>query len=245
MLQGGLLAMLSAQSNTIPAFVGRDLYWKDMAAVDASVVRAMVTSQVVLAAVYCHKMGHAFTNPDPEGSFVSNLLLMMRFVDKATGKPRSEHVECIERLFLIYADHEMSNATAAMLHAASTRADPIFCIVAALSAGYGTLHGGALDVAYSMLRKVGSPQGVPSLIAAVKDRKTILYGFGHRIYKARDPRAQMFRDALSEIQRDKASDPLLAVAEEIDRTASQDSFFTSRGVRMNADLYACFTYTTL
>lgn len=245
MFIGGLNAILAAQPNTIPAFVGRDLYWKDLELVDASVIRTLASAQVVLAAVYCHKMGHAFTDPDPEGSFVSNLLLMMGFVDKTTGRPRKEHINCVERLFMIYADHEMSNATVTMLHAGSTRADPMSCVIAALSSGYGPIHGGALDVAYAMLRGVGSPQGVPSLIDAVKARKAVLYGFGHRLYEARDPRARLFRDALSDIQGKQAPDPLLAVAEEVDRMASQDEIFTSRGVRINADLYACFTYTTL
>lgn len=108
------------------------------------------------------------------------------------------------------------------------------------------IHGGALDAAYRMLERVGSPENVPNLLAAVKRREQLLYGFGHRIYNARDPRAKMFLDVLKEVQGETGKeDPLLAVAEEVDRLASQDEFFHRRGIHINPDLYACFACTAM
>lgn len=62
--------------------------------------------------------------------------------------PSSNTVQILNRLWIIYADNEMANSTAAMLHIGSTVADPLSCIAAIVSSGYGPLHAGAIDLAY-------------------------------------------------------------------------------------------------
>lgn len=241
MLQGGLSAMLAAQSHTIPAFIGKDIYSNDLGVVDASITRTLATAQLLFATIYCHRQGKALAEPDPEGSFAYNLLLMMSFVDEETQKPDPKYVQWIEKFLLIYADHEMSCATFAFVTAASTRSDPLSCYLAAVSTLYGIIHGGAVDAAYTMLQRVSNVDGIPSLIAAIKSREKLLYGYGHRIYKARDPRAATLLGLLEEIRAEtKSDDPLFLVAEEIDRVASEDPFFQERGVRINADFYLNF-----
>lgn len=106
---------------------------------------------------------------------------------------------------------------------------------------YGIIHGGAVDAAYTMLQRVGSVDNVTSLMAGVKEREELLYRFGHRMYTARDPRADVLLNILNEIQTEMGSiDPLWLVAEEIDRLASEDPFFQERRVRINADFYLNF-----
>lgn len=238
--------MLAVQSSTIPAFVGKDVYSKKMHVVDSSITRTLTTAQVVFAAVYCHRQGKALADSDSNCSYTYNLLLMMGLVDEKTQRPNPKHVLWIERILLVYADHEMSCGTFAFLTAASARSDPLSCYLAAVGTLYGIVHGGAVDAAYLMLQRVGSFDNVPSLMAAVKRREELLYGFGHRIYTARDPRAQVLLDLLKEIQAEtKSVDPLFVVAEEIDRLASQDPFFQERGIRINADFYMNFACTAM
>lgn len=241
MLQAGLSAMLAAQSHTIPAFIGKDIYSNHMDVIDTSIIRTLATSQLLFAVIYCHRHGQVLSEPDPEGSFVYNLLLMMNFVDKKTLKPDPKHVRWLEKILTIYADHEMSCATFAFLTTASARSDPLSCYLAAVSTLYGIIHGGAVDAAYTMLQRVGTLDSIPSLIAAVKGRKELLYGYGHRIYKARDPRAAALLQILAEVRAESHSDdPLFPIAEEIDRIASKDLFFRDRGIRINADFYLNF-----
>lgn len=244
MIIAGLAATLGSDSSAIPGFAGKDLYWRNPSVIDRSVIRGLSAMAVVVALVHCHRNNRPFTEPDPEGSFVSNFLLMMGFVDKHTGTPSPRNIAYLEKLFVLHADHEMSNATAALLHAASTRADPISCLIGAVAAVYGPIHGGAIDIAYQQLVEVGSPENVPRLIEEIKAKKKVLYGYGHRIYKDHDPRAKLLRKILLEIRGD-STDPIQQVALEIDRIASTDEFFTSRMLRANADLYACLVYTTL
>ena len=246
MFQAGLSAMLAVQGSAMPAFVGKDMYSNNMHMVDSSIVRTLRAAQVIFAAVYCHRLGRRLAELDPYQSFTYNLLLMMGFINEKTQRPDPKHVLWLEKILLVYADHEMSCATFAFLTAASAHSDPLSCYLTGLTTLYGVIHGGAVDAAYLMLQRVSNLDNVPSLMADVKKRKEILYGFGHRIYVARDPRAQILLDLLYEIQAEgKTVDPLFAVAEEIDRLASQDSFFQERGVRINADLYMNFACTAM
>ena len=170
---------------------------------------------------------------------------MMGVVEEGSGLPSQKVVDCLERLWILYLDHEMTNSTTAFLHVASTLADPISCCTAYVASGNGPLHAGAVDLAYGNLQRLGTPEGVPGLIADVKAKKYRLYGYGHRIYKTVDPRIKFIKTMLDELSEGKNDNPLLAVALEIDRIASTDEYFTSRNLKANADLYGCFVYTAL
>ena len=92
-----------------------------------------------------------------------------------------------------------------------------------------------------MLQRFEKKENVHKLIEAVKQKNEVLFGFGHRIYAVQDPRVNIFKGIVQEIQTDRGyEDPLLEVAEEIDRIASQDPFFVERKIRINGDFYAAF-----
>ena len=218
-------------------------------AVDGAVIRTMSILATTIALVYCHKRGRALNAPNPEGSFIGNILLMMGFLEPGTEHaqllPNQKIEKCFERLWILYADHEMTNSTAAFLHAASTLTDPLSCCVTGIVSAYGPLHGGAIDLAYKEFEELGTPGNVPKLISAVKAKKQRLFGYGHRIYKVVDPRTKFIRQLIEEYKEQVKSNPLLSVALEIDRVAGEDPYFTSRNLKANADLYGCFLYTAL
>lgn len=246
MFQAGLSAMLAVRSSAIPAFVGKDMYSNNKRLVDSSIASTLATAQVIFAAVYCHRQGRALLKLDPNQSFTYNLLLMMGFVDESRQRPNPKHALWVEKLLLVYADHEMSCATFAFVTAASAHSDPLSCYLAALTTLYGVIHGGAVDAAYLMLQHVSTLENVPSFMLAVKERKETLYGFGHRIYVVGDPRAQILLDILHEIQAEtKVIDPLCAIAEDMDKFVSRDSFFQEKGVSINADLYMNLAWTAM
>jgi citrate synthase len=222
-----------------PAFLGKP------EAVDKAVVRSLSMLATVIALVYCHKRGRKFTPAKLDESYIGNILLMMGIVEPGTQKPNQKIENCFKRLWVLYADHEMTNSTAAFLHAASTLTDPISCCVTGIVSAYGPLHGGAIDLAYHEFQRLGSPENVPPLIAAVKAKKQRLFGYGHRIYKVVDPRTKFIREMMDEFKEDVQGNPLLRVAMEIDRIAGEDPYFTSRNLKANADLYGCFLYTAM
>jgi citrate synthase len=219
---------------------GKPYYLNNLERVDAAIIRLIAKEAVSIALVHCHKRGIDFTPAHPDSSFLGNLLRMM-------GKPDPDgKIEgTLERLWVLYADHEMTNSTAAFLHAASTLTDPLSCSVAGIISAYGPLHGGAIDLAYRAFEEVGEVGNVPQLIAKVKAKKQRLFGYGHRVYKTVDPRSKYILQMIDENMERFQADPLLRVALEIDRVARVDPYFTSRKLRANADLYGCLMYTAL
>ena len=139
----------------------------------------------------------------------------------------------------------MTCSTAALLQTASSLPDVYSCMVSALSALYGPLHGGAIEVAYKNIEEVGTVENARAKIDRVKAGKERLYGYGHRVYKVKDPRSVFIREIADQLQEEISEDPLLEVAFEIDRIASEDEYFTSRKLNLNADLYAAFAYKAM
>ncbi|EDN90842.1 hypothetical protein SS1G_00242 [Sclerotinia sclerotiorum 1980 UF-70] len=209
------------------------------------IIRTMSALSVVIALTSCHQQGKQFRSPDARNSFVCNQLLMMGIVNSETGKPDSWAERQLNKLWIIYADHEMTNSTAAFLHVTSTLADPISGCMASLLSASGPLHAGAIDLAYRSFQQIGSKENVAKLIADVKAKKQRLFGYGHRIYKTVDPRIYHLRKMMDDLAVKTASNPLLSIAMEIDRIASQDTYFTSRNLKANADLYGCFVFSAL
>ncbi|KAJ6080570.1 citrate synthase [Penicillium canescens] len=245
MMIAGLSAVQSSQMDRIPAHVAKNLYLGNLELVDEQIIYLMATLPMVTAAVYCHHLDRPFTPPKPGLSYIENFLLMMGHVETSTGLPNPQYVDRIERLWVLIADHEMTCSTAAFLQTASSLPDVFSCMISAISALYGPLHGGAIEVAYKNFEEIGSAENVAAKIERVKAGKERLYGYGHRIYRVTDPRFTFIRQILDELAEEISRDPVLQIAFEVDRVASQDEYFTSRKLRPNADLFAALVYKAM
>lgn len=94
--------------------------------------------------------------------------------------------------------------------------------------------------------QIGKPENVPPFIAAVKAQKARLFGYGHRIFKTRDPRSVLMKEIMGgQLAAEFASNPLLQIAFTIDRNAREDPYFISRNLHVNVDLYGSFPYVAL
>ena len=245
MIIAGLSALQASQKELTPAYRARDLYSTDPILVDSQCVTVLASMAMISAASYCHHTGKKFNEPDPKMGYVENMLWMMDHVDAATGRPNPKYVQCVEKLWILIGDHEMTCSTAALLQTASALPDALSALISAVSAFYGILHGGALEVAYKNIAEVGSACNAQSKIDRVKRKEERLYGYGHRVYRVTDPRAIFIKDMLSELKEEVDRDPLLKVAFAIDDIAQKDEYFTSRGLKPNADLFATFVYKAM
>lgn len=245
MMIAGLSALQSCDMDAIPAHAAKNLYMGEPARVDEQIVRVMSSLSAITAAAYCHHMDIPFTPPRADFSYIENFLLMVGLVDKETGLPSSKYVNVLERLWAVVADHEMTCSTAALLHTASALPDVISCVTSAYCALYGPLHGGAIEVAYKQIQEIGTVDDVAAKLERVREGKERLYGYGHRVYRVTDPRFNFIRDILDELSEEVAQDPLLQVAFELDRQASQDEYFIKRKLRPNADFFAALAYKAL
>src|SRR6266508_6978338 len=105
--------------------------------------------------------------------------------------PVLEHA--LDVLFILHADHEQNCSATAMRTVGSSHADPYSAAAAAAAALYGPLHGGANEQVLRMLNTIGSVEAIPDYIERVKKGEFRLTGFGHRVYKNFDPRAQIIK----------------------------------------------------
>ncbi|RAL03097.1 citrate synthase [Aspergillus ibericus CBS 121593] len=242
MIIAGLSALQSTQMDTVPAHAAKNLYLGNPDAVDEQIITVLAALPMISAIAYCHHLNRPFTPPRRDLSYIENLFLMTGHVDPKTSLPNPRYVGYFERLWVLIADHEMTCSTAAMLQTASSLPDAISCLISAISAMYGPLHGGAIEVAYRDIAAIGSVDACKDKIERVKSGKERLYGYGHRVYRVTDPRAVHIQAVLSELQEEIAQDPLLKVAFELNRLAADDEYFVKRKLKPNADLFAAFTY---
>lgn len=108
-------------------------------------------------------------------------------------KPHPKIVKALDILFILHAEHELNCSTAMIRHLASSGVDVYTCISGSIAALYGPKHGGANEAVLRMLEKIGDVKNIPQFVENVKNRKELLFGFGHRVYKNYDPRAKIVK----------------------------------------------------
>jgi citrate synthase len=245
MLIAGLAAWAAALPETIPVHVGATLYMNNPEMVDTSVKQCLASFAAIVALVYCHQHGHPFTLAEEHRTIPENVLLMMHFVDEVTKEPTSAMVNELDKLWILYADHEMTASTAALLHTGSVGADPLSSSISSIATGWGPLHAGAIDLVFKRLEEIGSPANVEAFIEKVRNKEERLMGVGHRLYRTQDPRGKLLRERLMELSLTAHISPLLSVALEIERVVNVDDYFISRKLCINADLYGALVFTAL
>ena len=207
--------------------------------------RLVAKMPIVAASAYRHCQGLPTVPPDIGLSYTANFLNML-FGDGA-GRYSVDPVleRALDVLFILHADHEQNCSTTAMRVIGSSEADPYSALAGAAGALFGPLHGGANEAVVRMLQRIESTDNIPGFIEGVKDRKERLMGFGHRVYKAYDPRATIIRRTAEEVFEVTGRNPLLDVALELERIALEDEFFVSRNLYPNVDFYSGLIYQAL
>ena len=115
-------------------------------------------------------------------------------------------------------------------------------MAAGVGALYGPLHGGANEAVLRMLRRIGSKENIPDFIKGVKDGNEKLMGFGHRVYKNYDPRAKIIKKACDDVFEVTGVNPLLEIAQELEKIALEDEYFIKRKLYPNVDFYSGLIY---
>ena len=243
MIIAGLSAFIGCKPEDIPAVTGGNIYHKDTERIDEAVVETLARWAVVVSLTARHRGATKFVPASVHETYYENLFRMMGHVVKDTGHPDPVKLRCCRHFGAACLDFGLASSTFSMLVTSSTLGDPISAIISALTAASGPLHFGAQQSAYEAMAKIRSPQDVPRLIESVKRGGGRLFGFGHRTWTMADPRIKPIRLILEELGAE--SNPLLEVAQEIDRLASNDEYFKKRGLHANADLYGIFYYLAM
>ncbi|HEV2675440.1 MAG TPA: citrate synthase/methylcitrate synthase [Aliidongia sp.] len=151
-------------------------------------VLATAAMPVFVAALARDGLGQAVLPPDPALSQAADFLRMLR------GEPAEpEHVTALETYLVTVADHGLNASTFTARVVASTQAGVFSSVVAGLCALKGPLHGGAPGPVLDMLDAIGSEDRIEPWLERTISQGDRLMGFGHRVYRVRDPRADVLK----------------------------------------------------
>ncbi len=217
----------------------------DSEILDKQIVRLIAKMPTLAAAAHRFSVGMPFVYPDNSLNYAQNFLSMMWKVAEPTYEPDPILAHALDVLFILHADHEQNCGTTAMRVAGSSHADPYSATAAATAALYGPRHGGANEAVLRMLVKIGSVENVPAFVDTVKQGKTLLEGFGHRVYKNFDPRATIIKKIADDVFSVTGKNPLLDIALKLEEVALADDYFISRRLYPNVDFYSGLIYQAM
>jgi citrate synthase len=238
---GMLLASVGALSTFYPD--ANDI--KDPANRDLQTIRLIAKMPTLAAFSYRHNMGQPYVYPDNDLRYAGNFLGMLYKMTELKYEPDERLAKALDVLFILHADHEQNCSTSAVRSVGSSEVDPYSAVAAGVAALYGPLHGGANEAVLRMLHRIGSRDRVPEFIDGVKAGNERLMGFGHRVYKNFDPRAQIIKQAVDDVFEVTGVNPLLEIAQELEKIALEDDYFTSRKLYPNVDFYSGLIYEAL
>jgi citrate synthase len=190
---------------------------------------------------YKYSIGQPFVFPKNELPYTENFLHMTFSV------PTEEYIvnpivaKALDRFFILHADHEQNASTSTVRLAGSSGANPFACIAAGIASLWGPAHGGANEAVILMLEEIGEVENIPSYLEKAKDKDDPfrLMGFGHRVYKSYDPRAEVIKESAHKVLAElDISDPLLDIALELEKIALKDEYFIEKQLYPNIDFYS-------
>jgi citrate synthase len=203
--------------------------------------RLIAKLPTLAALTYKYAMGQPFMYPRNDLSYAENFLYMTFAVPSEPYEINPIVADAMDKIFILHADHEQNASTSTVRLAGSSQANPFACVASGIASLWGPAHGGANEAVLSMLEEIGDVENIPAYIEKAKDKDDPfrLMGFGHRVYKNYDPRAEVMRDACHKVLKElNIQDPLLDLAMELERIALEDEYFVARKLYPNVDFYS-------
>ena len=211
----------------------------------SQIIRLLAKMPTLAAFAYRHHKGLPYVYPENGLSYTANFLNMLFRIGGREYQPHPALVRALDILFILHADHEQNCSTTAMRVIGSSRGDPYCAMSGAMAALYGPLHGGANEAVLRMLTEIGTTDNIPAFMDSVRRGERRLMGFGHRVYKAYDPRATIIKRAADEVFEVTGRNPLLDIALELERIALQEEYFVKRNLYPNVDFYSGLIYQAM
>ncbi len=205
-------------------------------------IRMIAKMPTITAHILKHDLDQRTVAPDENLGHAANFLHMMFSTQAKTVESDPKHIKMLDMILTLHADHQLAASTHVARAISSCGTSSILCLCSAVSALSGPLHGGANEKVIQMLEDL-NPDDIPQLLQRAKDKSDPfkLFGFGHRIYKAMDPRAVILRELAMSIVKDAHAEKpnaLLETAIKLEEAALQDPYFIERKLYPNCDFYS-------
>lgn len=234
------MGILSAMVNAMKSFYPELVDSKEE--MNETFLRLISKIRTMAAMAYRISRGEKLVYPRPDLCYCSNFLNMMFDSVVIPYHIDEDLVKALNVFWILHADHEQNCSTTAVRVVGSGKVNIYAAISAGISALWGPLHGGANQAVVNMLKNIHQKGlTIEQCLAKAKDKKDPfrLYGFGHRVYKTYDPRAQIMKKmcdiVLSKIKR---KDPLLDIVQRLEDAALNDSYFQEKNLYPNVDFYS-------
>ena len=199
-----------------------------------------LTAQVatVVAAHHRIRLGLEPVDPDTELSHAGNFLYML-----SGRKPDSDEAKLMDVDFILHAEHGSNASAFAARVTASTLSDVHSAVVTGIGTLKGPLHGGAAEAVMRMAQEIGKPQNSDEYARRIIENGGRIMGFGHRVYRAEDPRARHLRDRSRELGRKKGQPQWIQILTHLEQNTMRP--YQAKGIFVNVDFYAGSIYYLL
>jgi citrate synthase len=203
-----------------------------------SVIRLLAKLPTVVAAFHRLRHGDESLDPRDDLDHAANFYWML-----FEREPSPAVRKVLDACLILHAEHTMNASTFSARVTGSTLANPYTVISSAIGTLTGPLHGGANEEVLDMLDQIGSRENVkPWLEGAVAGKKKIM-GFGHRVYKVKDPRATVLQELAEHVFAEAGRPAQYEMAVELERAAAGP--LGPKGIYPNVDFYSGIIYQAL
>ena len=189
-------------------------------------------SPSALAAFARIRSGEEPIEPDPDLDLVPGFLYMIN-----GARPDEETARALDAYFVVGAEHGFNASTFTARVITSTRSDIASAVCGAIGAMKGPLHGGAPSEVVEQIHEVGSPEKAEQWVRDTLARGDRLMGFGHRVYRAYDPRAAALRDVAERMEHRPDWLELAIAVEDVALRVLAEKY-PDRPLRTNVEFYA-------
>jgi citrate synthase len=214
----------------------RDL--DDPAYIRAAVVRLLAKVPTMVAAFQLIRKGNDPVQPRDDLGYAANFLYML---DEKEPDPLAAHI--FDVCLTLHAEHTINASTFSAMVTASTLTDPYAVVASAVGTLAGPLHGGAAEEVILMLERIGKVENVRSYVDQCIAQKQKIMGFGHRVYKVKDPRATILQSLAEQLFAQSGQDRYYDIAVALEQTVAER--LAGKGIYPNVDFYSGLVYRKL
>lgn len=214
----------------------RDL--ENPAYIRGAVVRLLAKIPTMVAAFQLMRKGNDPVRPHDDLDYAANFLYMLN-----EREPDPLAARIFDVCLMLHAEHTMNASTFSARVTASTLTDPYAVVASAVGTLGGPLHGGANEEVIMMLEEIGSVENVRPFLEDRLQRKAKIMGFGHRVYKVKDPRAIILQDLAEKLFHKFGEDKYYDIALELERAVEEK--LGGKGIYPNVDFYSGLLYRKL
>lgn len=210
----------------------------DPAYIRAAVVR-LIAKMPTMAAAFQHiRKGNDPVQPRDDLDYAANFLYMLN-----EQEPDELAARVFDICLTLHAEHTINASTFSAMVTASTLTDPYAVVASAVGTLAGPLHGGANEEVVEMLEEIGSVDNVRPYLESCLVRKAKIMGFGHRVYKVKDPRATILQKLAEQLFEKFGRDKYYDIALEMEKAVEEK--LGHRGIHPNVDFYSGLVYRKL